>query len=972
MALLNTLMAFNPISGNYVGYAVVAVVALIVLVLLAFVKKEIIYVDPDTDYEIAHQKYGWGKKVVLETANKKGKKFIGWSYNEDGDRRVHKKKIRLFRTTELYAVWEKPLVGIAIEDANAALEFVYIDDATGEEMSKEVCPFSVNVPMEVRGEAILGWALDPSQGPLVTASEEDKSVLTVELYPVREGWDEVVEEEPVEEEPAPVVVEEEPVEEAPAPVVAVEPEEEPNATVEFVYMDDEDKEINKDVAPLTLTVPMEVNGEAIIGWGLDSKSAPIIKVDEENGTVTIQLYPVREGWDEVVEEPVEEEPIAEEPVVEPEVVEPVVVAVEEPVEEEPVVEEEPAEELFEEVIEEPMPVVEEPVAEEVAEEAPVVEEEVVIAPVIVPTYIDGNGNELNIKYSRSFLANVIQAEDGVKDFYSQIKNHILSYKGVKARNSWKFESFNKGREQLIKLKLRGKTICMYCALNPDEFDKSKYHHDAVDAKIFAAVPMLVKIKSNLGLKKAKELVDIIMAKFAIEANPKAKTVDYVAEHPYEDTPTLIGKELIKVLQADDSLIVKAEPTPEAPAEEEVVVEIVEEEVVVEEPVVEVEPEIVVAAGNELNIRYSRSFLANVIQAEDGVKDFYSQIKNHILSYKGVKARNSWKFESFNKGREQLIKLKLRGKTICMYCALNPDEFDKSKYHHDAVDAKIFAAVPMLVKIKSNLGLKKAKELVDIIMAKFAIEANPKAKTVDYVAEHPYEDTPTLIGKELIKVLDNSFEVAVPVAEPVAEEPVIEEAVAEPEIVEEPAVEEEPVIEEAVEEAPTEVAEEEPIVEEPVAEEVVEEEPVVEVAPEVEAFEEAQEAEPEEEPAPAQTVEEMKIVESVSADEVDDLVVDEVVDSLVEHDVEYITEDDTKKAIVNVDTLSEEFETGDVVDLATLKEKGIIPANAKALKVLARGVIDKALTVKAGEFSEQALKMIVLTGGTAIKTVYKIK
>ena len=37
-----------------------------------------------------------------------------------------------------------------------------------------------------------------------------------------------------------------------------------------------------------------------------------------------------------------------------------------------------------------------------------------------------------------------------------------------------------------------------------------------------------------------------------------------------------------------------------------------------------------------------------------------------------------------------------------------------------------------------------------------------------------------------------------------------------------------------------------------------------------------------------------------------------------------------------------------------------------IKVLARGKLDKALTVEADDFSPQAVKMIVLTGGSAVK------
>ena len=69
--------------------------------------------------------------------------------------------------------------------------------------------------------------------------------------------------------------------------------------------------------------------------------------------------------------------------------------------------------------------------------------------------------------------------------------------------------------------------------------------------------MLLKIKSGLGLRKAKEIVDVVMAKFGIEPNPKAKTVDYVSEYPYAETEALLEQKLVKALEADNSIIVKS-------------------------------------------------------------------------------------------------------------------------------------------------------------------------------------------------------------------------------------------------------------------------------------------------------------------------------------------------------------------------------------------------------------------------------
>jgi len=194
-------------------------------------------------------------------------------------------------------------------------------------------------------------------------------------------------------------------------------------------------------------------------------------------------------------------------------------------------------------------------------------------------YYDKQGNKIDIRCRRSCLANIIQSDnDTIKKYYSQLKNYILSFKTVKARMSWRYETFKKGRYQLFRLKIRGKTICLYCALNPAEFDTAKYFHEATDAKMFEQVPMLVRIRSDRGIKKAFELIDVTMEKFGLKPDPKAEAVDYVAEHPYERTQALIDRELIKILipegyvAIDPTHIVKAESIEMAHAIEEALAE----------------------------------------------------------------------------------------------------------------------------------------------------------------------------------------------------------------------------------------------------------------------------------------------------------------------------------------------------------------------------------------------------------------
>ena len=67
--------------------------------------------------------------------------------------------------------------------------------------------------------------------------------------------------------------------------------------------------------------------------------------------------------------------------------------------------------------------------------------------------------------------------------------------------------------------------------------------------------------------------------------------------------------------------------------------------------------------------------------------------------------------------------------------------------------------------------------------------------------------------------------------------------------------------------------------------------------------------------------------------------------------------------INIGNLCEYFEDGDEVNLAILKEKRLISKNAERVKVLAGGTMTKKLNITAHKFSLQAIKMIILAGGT---------
>jgi large subunit ribosomal protein L15 len=67
-------------------------------------------------------------------------------------------------------------------------------------------------------------------------------------------------------------------------------------------------------------------------------------------------------------------------------------------------------------------------------------------------------------------------------------------------------------------------------------------------------------------------------------------------------------------------------------------------------------------------------------------------------------------------------------------------------------------------------------------------------------------------------------------------------------------------------------------------------------------------------------------------------------------------------VVNLDTLAERFETGVEITPELLRERGLA-GTRKRIKILARGDIAKALTVRAHKFSGKAAEKIAAAGGT---------
>lgn len=158
----------------------------------------------------------------------------------------------------------------------------------------------------------------------------------------------------------------------------------------------------------------------------------------------------------------------------------------------------------------------------------------------------------------------------------------------------------------------------------------------------------------------------------------------------------------------------------------------------------------VPAESNLTTRYKRSFKAKIIESDEEVKGYYFALKNAFLSYARISSQMSWSNDRFSYAGDTVAKIGVRGKTLCVYLALNPDEFPTSVYHQRfAGDIKMYEKTPMMVKVKSGVALKRAVRLVEMLMENLGT-GKADRDAVDYSAEFATRSEEQLLAEGLIK------------------------------------------------------------------------------------------------------------------------------------------------------------------------------------------------------------------------------
>lgn len=171
-----------------------------------------------------------------------------------------------------------------------------------------------------------------------------------------------------------------------------------------------------------------------------------------------------------------------------------------------------------------------------------------------------------VRYNRSITAKIHQLSNKSKEWYTELKNELLSYGKVKARISWKHEAFRIGRMTVAKFVVRGKTLCLLVAVEPQSYDGTKFSvRDVSNVASMADTPTMYRIRKERRCKYAKEMIADIMKELKVYKDPKFVAQDYFV--PYEGDMALMQRGLVKRIVSGTTKTFKIEEV-EAPAQSE--------------------------------------------------------------------------------------------------------------------------------------------------------------------------------------------------------------------------------------------------------------------------------------------------------------------------------------------------------------------------------------------------------------------
>ena len=156
-----------------------------------------------------------------------------------------------------------------------------------------------------------------------------------------------------------------------------------------------------------------------------------------------------------------------------------------------------------------------------------------------------------------------------------------------------------------------------------------------------------------------------------------------------------------------------QPEPEEEPEEEDEEEEAEDE---EEAPAEAGPDGLVIKGK----RKRKPFETRLRNSEYDLRHKYYDLRDYIKWY-GLRNRVSIPGDTFSYKRQRYAFVTIVGKHLRIYLQLDPKDYADSTIPVEQAEAKKYEDLPCLLRIKSDLAYRRAKKLVDDLMAKIGME-----------------------------------------------------------------------------------------------------------------------------------------------------------------------------------------------------------------------------------------------------------
>ncbi len=115
-----------------------------------------------------------------------------------------------------------------------------------------------------------------------------------------------------------------------------------------------------------------------------------------------------------------------------------------------------------------------------------------------------------------FPTRMVDADKEMKSNYNELKSEILSY-GAKSRVSNSGDTFRLHKVTFVKITIAGKSLKLYFGLDPKDYANTPLPVQDVSHKnVYKDIPLVFKVKSELSLRRAKQLIADVMDKNNLE------------------------------------------------------------------------------------------------------------------------------------------------------------------------------------------------------------------------------------------------------------------------------------------------------------------------------------------------------------------------------------------------------------------------------------------------------------------------